>query len=253
MWENLVCPDSREFFRACAWACRESANANPKQLSVLDEWIGADSLDRLLNHLGRDGEARRRQLRPRFLAHLLCACYAAAHWPSGNAVGPDTIRTIADHTGECPGLIHALLEAFAAEVSPVATGDASRRVTSSFHWSRPLRVEVLVVLDRPEKGENSPERFDGLSAGLEIQTVSPGSGRIFPAPDHALVYCNEEFTKSFEDGRDHVTEKLRAPRDRDICWRLVRRERGLPAELRGPSASGAFGLALACILAGEGE
>jgi hypothetical protein len=246
-WERLVSPEERCFFQLCTEAILNPIEDGKGD--IFERWLAengrlVDSLQRVI------APEKRRRLRPFFVAHLLAAGRAARHWTSAEDVSQEAVSAIATETRLCPGFVFALLDEFAAEVSRGKPDRATRMVQASHHWRQGLTVEALLVLERPPPAE--PDR---LAAGLRVQTLSPGTGQIFPHPALALVYCYDDWTKSFEDAANHVKKVLGLQQmDRDICWRLEGRgQRHLPAELKGDSASGAFGLALACLLAGEGR
>lgn len=225
-WDAMVSPTVRGFFHACVKARKE------RDEEALRRWADPKGhLDRILA-AGCPALDRRQELEKYFRAHLLCALEAVApeFWPETGTVSEAALARIQQQT-QVPSLNY--LRDLAVELCRPSRPTSTEPGVS-------IRVLLVDAKDR------------GHAATLVMEPVSPGEGRIYPAPAISLVYCDPGFREGLKHAQEYVEDGLglRDP-TLDIRWNLHVRERQAPLpEICGPSASAAQALLLAHLRAG---
>jgi WD40 repeat protein len=218
LWHAMVHPEIRGFFRAC----RETAlNGGPTAHSSIEEWL-ARSRGPLRAILRFCGQERGKQLTPVFRAHLLCARAVLKRTRSRELpiVPEKTLRSIQQQTSLPFGLIRDL----AAEIG----GGEMRTATQS------QSVAALLVDTKTEAA---------FALDLVLESLSPGSGHLYPAPALALVFCDPHYREAETAARKYILETLGLDaQQRDVRWSWRRRLTDLPCEVSHSSTSAAIGL-----------
>ena len=219
-WKRATGPQ-RYFFRAC------QHEVVGRRWSDAAQWWLEES--ERLTFIHDDQERYHHQHMARL--HLRCIQVAIA-----DSASTSRNRSLAAHMAE------SLSEAgrprgFLLDLARALLGDQVRPALAD------QTLPVLVVDREHNEGQ-------GLVLSLTLDRVEGGSGVLYPHPDQAFVFRDQEFEQAEENAQKAVKHLGLWPPERqdDVRWSLTRPGDGRLLALAGPSAGGAFALGLAKLL-----
>jgi len=172
-------------------------------------------------------------------AHLLCTlAVLQGEWtsgtvPSGKAMFAKELSAIAEATDVPLSFFYNLMQ----ELLPEEVK------TRQLHPARPtLSLTTLLVREGRE---------EGVVATLTLELLPNGTGTLYPSPDLAFVRRDPSFRDAEKNARTYVESLGLWRKDRDVCWRLERRDRQSILALGGPSLGLAFATGMAKLLVTE--
>jgi len=215
--------DKRALWRVLArggWfrACREAVQRDDQE--TLEAWLDANNVTRQ-EIIQFNGPEAAQVVRTHLLCGLLaCQTRGVAQRERQKTLRP-AVASLAVSIGFCSDLIQEFL------------GEPSRQA------ERELSLTVLLV---------DTVRNEGVVAVLTLELLPEGSGELYSIPQQAFIR-DSDFCQAEDNARTYVAGAGLWQEDRDVRWRLQRRDGKPLANLTGPSLGAAFALGIGKLFA----